>query len=131
MKFFGIVTAAFVGALMSMSSALPISDPSTTPFYITAPLNNTVYTSGTTAITTWRNGIPGTFSINVLQGSDPELLQNTNITLTGNGATGAYAWLVPEYLVGGTYAFRYIYTIDGISGESYSNLFKVVAPSDP
>lgn len=48
MKFFGIATALF-GALVTVASAAPAfmaDDPDTTKFYITAPLENNVYSAG-------------------------------------------------------------------------------------
>ena len=51
MKFFGIATALF-GALVTVTSAAPApasfmaDDPDTTKFYITAPLENNVYSAG-------------------------------------------------------------------------------------
>lgn len=49
MKFFGIATALF-GALVTVTSAAPAAfmadDPDTTKFYITAPLENNVYSAG-------------------------------------------------------------------------------------
>ncbi|KAI7898341.1 uncharacterized protein BX663DRAFT_525491 [Cokeromyces recurvatus] len=125
MKLFGIVCAA----LISVSSALPLADPSTLPFYITAPLNGTVYRTGTSAITKWRNGLDGPFKIYVLQGSNPELMQNTGVELTANGKAGDYSWTVPESFTEGTYAFQYVYNIGGVSGESFSPQFQISAAS--
>lgn len=48
MKFFGI-TSAFIAALVTVTSAVPTqiaNDPDVIKFYVTAPLNNKVYSAG-------------------------------------------------------------------------------------
>lgn len=48
MKFFGI-TSAFIAALVTITSAVPTqiaNDPDIIKFYVTAPLNNKVYSAG-------------------------------------------------------------------------------------
>ncbi|KAI8977161.1 hypothetical protein BDF20DRAFT_835987 [Mycotypha africana] len=142
MKFFGVSTA-ILGALVALSSALPVTvtpsnatsiidmnekngDPKSTPFYITAPLKGTVYTVNQTVTTTWLNGINEMFLINLIKGTNPREMQLTNVSFQANGKTGSYAWMVPSNLVGGTYAFQFVYNLNGAMAQAFSNQFKVV-----
>ncbi|KAF1807282.1 hypothetical protein V8B55DRAFT_1464326 [Mucor lusitanicus] len=137
MKFFSFILAA---AFITASTAFPASvhnslntvhgnsgDVSTTPFYVTAPLENTTYTASSTVTTTWLNGVDEQFTISVLKGEDPASMKPIGLNLTANGKTGTYAWIVPKDLVGGTYAFEYLFDLYGISSATYSNQFKVVS----
>ncbi|KAK4517741.1 tRNA(adenine34) deaminase [Mucor velutinosus] len=136
MKFLGSILAA---TFVAVSTAFPASvhnslntihgnngDASTTPFYVTAPLENTTYTAPSIVTTTWLNGIDEQFTIAVLEGKDPASMKPIGLNLTANGKTGTYVWTVPKELVGGTYAFQYIFDLYGITSATYSNQFKVI-----
>ncbi|CAO3632666.1 unnamed protein product [Mucor fragilis] len=137
MKFLGYILAA---TFVVVSTAFPASvhlslntingnsgDASTTPFYVTAPLENTTYAASSTVTTTWLNGVDEQFIIAVLKGDDPASMKPIGLNLTANGKTGTYAWIVPKDLVGGIYAFEYIFNLYGITSATYSNQFKVIS----
>ncbi|GAN11211.1 hypothetical protein MAM1_0506c10770 [Mucor ambiguus] len=129
MKFFGIATALF-GALVTVTSAAPAAfmsdDPDTTKFYITAPLENNVYSAGGVVATEWNNGVPGPFKLELLKGSNAASMQNTGIPFkNAEGSTGSYKWQVPSDVPAGTYAFHYVFN----GGESYSPQFKITSGS--
>ncbi|KAF1805546.1 hypothetical protein V8B55DRAFT_1380523 [Mucor lusitanicus] len=129
MKFFGIATALF-GALVTVTSAAPAAfmadDPDTTKFYITAPLENNVYSAGGVVTTEWNNGVPGPFKLELLKGSNAASMQNTGIPFKNTeGSTGSYKWQVPSDVPAGTYAFHYVFN----GGESYSPQFKITSGS--
>ncbi|CAO0789599.1 unnamed protein product [Mucor circinelloides] len=134
-----LLSSVFTATLAAVSTALPTAgrtslntingdsgDASTTPFYVTAPLENTTYIASSTMTTTWLNGVNEQFTIVVLQGDDPASMKPIGLNLTANGKTGTYAWIVPTDLVGGTYAFQYIFNLSGIPSTTYSNQFKVI-----
>ncbi|KAL9540144.1 hypothetical protein MBANPS3_009846 [Mucor bainieri] len=136
MKFLGSILAA---TFVTVSTAFPASvhsslntvhgnsgDASSTPFYVTAPLENTTYTASSTVTTTWLNGVDEQFTIAVLKGKDPASMKPIGLNLTANGKTGTYAWIVPKDLVGDTYAFQYVFDLYGITSATYSNQFKVI-----
>ncbi|KAL9558247.1 hypothetical protein MBANPS3_000990 [Mucor bainieri] len=130
MKFFGIATALF-GALVTVTSGAPTTafmadDPDTTKFYITAPLENNVYSAGGVVTTEWNNGVPGPFKLELLKGSNAASMQNTGIPFKNTeGSTGSYKWQVPSDVPAGTYAFHYVFN----GGESYSPQFKITSGS--
>ncbi|CAO0798348.1 unnamed protein product [Mucor circinelloides] len=128
MKFFGIATALF-GALVTITSAAPAfmaDDPDTTKFYITAPLENNVYSAGGVVTTEWINGVPGPFKLELLKGNNAASMQNTGISFkNAEGSTGSYKWQVPSDIPAGTYAFHYVFN----GGESYSPQFKITSGS--
>ncbi|KAK4518865.1 Flavin-linked sulfhydryl oxidase of the mitochondrial IMS [Mucor velutinosus] len=128
MKFFGIATALF-GALVTVTSAAPAfmaDDPDTTKFYITAPLENNVYSAGGVVTTEWINGVPGPFKLELLKGSNAASMQNTGVPFKNTeGSTGSYKWQVPSDVPAGTYAFHYVFN----GGESYSPQFKITSGS--
>ncbi|GAN08657.1 hypothetical protein MAM1_0216d08172 [Mucor ambiguus] len=141
MKFLGFILAA---TFVTVSTAFPASvhnslntvtastvhgnngDGSFTPFYVTAPLENTTYTASSTVTTIWPNGVDEQFAIAVIKGKDPTSMKPIGLNLTANGKTGTHAWIVPKDLVGGIYAFQYIFNFYGITSTTYSYQFKVI-----
>ncbi|KAI8646894.1 hypothetical protein BD408DRAFT_479591 [Parasitella parasitica] len=123
MKFFGIASA-IVGAFVAIATAAPAATGEATKFYITAPLQQNTFNAGGVLTTQWKNGEPGPFKIELLQGTDPASMQDANVAFKNtDGSTGSYKWEIPKDFAAGTYALHFVFK----DGESYSPQFKITS----
>ncbi|KAI8069833.1 uncharacterized protein B0P05DRAFT_639369 [Gilbertella persicaria] len=113
---------AFTAFLFSLA----VAQSSSAPFYITNPIEGTVFKGGSSASIQWSNGLDQIAKVSLLTGTNAFTMQSTGITFNINGSLEEYTWKVPKDLPqGATFAIKIDYTKDGTVGSTYSSPFLI------
>ncbi|CDS11865.1 hypothetical protein LRAMOSA04061 [Lichtheimia ramosa] len=99
-----------------------------TPFYITSPLQGTIYKAGETATIRWINGIDEEAKVRLLQETGTSPLQPSGYEFTVQGDKGHHDWQTPSDLEpDASYALQFIYqnSDDDDTTFSYSGRFSI------
>ncbi|KAI7874040.1 hypothetical protein K492DRAFT_174896, partial [Lichtheimia hyalospora FSU 10163] len=99
-----------------------------TPFYITSPLQGTVYKAGETATIRWINGMDIKAKVRLLEETGTSPLQPSGYEFTVQGDSGHHDWQTPSDLEpDASYALQFIYqnSDDDEPAFSYSGRFSI------
>ncbi|CAO3683306.1 unnamed protein product [Umbelopsis ramanniana] len=104
--------------------AAAVTAQSTTPYYITAPIQGTAFKAGSSAEIDWINGDSGNVTLSLLNGPTAQT-QSILLVIAKNvnGDDGSYTWTIPTSVgVSSTYTIQIQY---GTGNYSYSAPFSV------
>ncbi|CAO3614330.1 unnamed protein product [Mucor hiemalis] len=90
--------AAFVFTFLALLITYVAAQASSTPFYITSPLQGDSFKAGSTISVKWNNGVDGSAKVILLTGTNAATMKPTGYSFTINGADGEYDWKVPTNL---------------------------------
>ncbi|KAG1466067.1 hypothetical protein G6F46_007534 [Rhizopus delemar] len=115
-----------------MAKIAIISSQASYPYYyITNPIQGSIFKAGSNVTISWINGASGTATVYLLFGSDASTMRPTDIVFDINGEDGEYDWSVPSNLSQyTTYSLMISYpTESGNIGVAYSSSFIITGIS--
>ncbi|PHZ17142.1 uncharacterized protein RHIMIDRAFT_3748 [Rhizopus microsporus ATCC 52813] len=95
MKFSRILLALVPIFAVTTAAPVVIADSPSSPFYVTEPSQETTFVKGEVIRLSWSNGKPGTLSINVLEGDDPNSMQPTQWAASLQSVSGDSVYSFP------------------------------------
>ncbi|RCH99399.1 hypothetical protein CU097_015288 [Rhizopus azygosporus] len=132
MKFSRILLALVPIFALTTAAPVVIADNPSSPFYVTEPSQETTFVKGEVIRLSWSNGKPGTLSINVLEGDDPNSMQPTQWAASLQSVSGDSVYSFPAtafFEETKTYCFQLVFQDQDTTYESFSARFKVANPS--
>ncbi|KAG1551129.1 hypothetical protein G6F49_009081 [Rhizopus delemar] len=115
-----------------MAKIAIISSQASYPYYyITNPIQGSIFKAGSNVTISWINGASGTATVYLLFGSDASTMRPTDIVFDINGEDGECDWSVPSNLSQyTTYSLMISYpTESGNIGVAYSSSFIITGIS--